>query len=394
MLYLPWFLVSLFYAYQYVLRVLPNVLSSTLMNEFGIDAAVLGQVTGIYYIGYALGHIPIGYALDKYGPRLVATFGLLLALLGLLPLLFTKIWLFAAIGRFCTGVGSATAILSIFTVIRLTFPEGRFSQMLGFTATIGLLGAVYGGRPISWMIEQDSWQNVLSLLIVAGCILACLLWFFVPRKRVSSGDKTGAQDIKMIFQNRKILFLCVAGGLMVGPLEGFADAWGQAFLLGSQFVSKEAAIALTSLIFVGFGVGAPLLSLIADKTLAYYKTVKLCALFMICGFISLIVLQLNIHALTVLMFLIGVASAYQVFILYKTISYAPKSLAGQASAVGNMIIMIFGYLFHSLIGGAVHAAQTDPTNIDAWALKIGIIVIPVAQVIALLLLRRFKDHRS
>lgn len=392
--YLSWFLVSLFYAFQYVLRVIPNVLSETLMQQFAIDAAVFGQMTGIYYIGYAIGHIPIGYALDKLGPRVVATAGLLLALLGLVPLVLTNMWFVAAAGRFLTGVGSAAAILSIFTVIRLGFPENRFSQMLGFTATIGLLGAIYGGRPISWMIEQDSWQSVIYLLIIVGLGLASLIWIFVPRRNLASSDTLEAQAIKKIFQNRKIIIICAAGGLMVGPLEGFADVWGQTFLTLIHGLPRDTAISITSLLFLGFGVGAPVLSLIGDKTKSYYLIIRLCALFMAASFVGIVFLKLHTLILAVMMALVGVASAYQVFVLYKTISYVPKALAGQASAVGNMIIMIFGYLFHSAIGGVTHLLKPTVGTLDAYPLRAAMLIIPLAQVLAYMMLLSFKDQRS
>lgn len=68
-----WFVASLFYAYQYVLRVMPNIMMTDITQQFHIDTLVFGQFSGVYYIGYSLMHLPIGIMLDRFGPRKVMT---------------------------------------------------------------------------------------------------------------------------------------------------------------------------------------------------------------------------------------------------------------------------------------------------------------------------------
>ncbi len=62
MAYCAWIIASIFYAYQYILRVMPNIMFDDIMQQLHIDAAVFGQFSGIYYIGYTLMHLPIGSA--------------------------------------------------------------------------------------------------------------------------------------------------------------------------------------------------------------------------------------------------------------------------------------------------------------------------------------------
>lgn len=370
----------------------------TLTKIYQVDTAVFGQITGIYYIGYALAHIPIGYGLDRYGPRKIASFSLLISLLGLIPLLFSTWWPLAAIGRMVTGIGSAAAILGSFTVIRLSFPENQFSRMLGFTATIGLLGAIYGGKPVKWLMDLYSWQTVILLLLATGGILTIALWFFLPSKTLKSSDTIDLSGIVSIFSNPKVLFICIAGGLMVGPLEGFADVWGVEFLSKVHHIDKGYGAFLTSLVFFGFCFGAPIISWIGDQTKAYYGVIRWCALTMAAIFFAIIFFPQNDKYIGILLTIVGVASAYQIFIIYKTISYVPKNLAGQASAIGNMLIMLFGYLFHSSIGGTMKfydgVSCVEPNMYSLEAFRWGLTIIPLAQIIAYGLLFCKKDKRN
>src|SRR5205085_4252833 len=102
-----WIIASIFYAYQYILRVMPNIMLDDIMQQFHIDAATFGQFSGIYYIGYSLMHLPIGIMLDRFGPRKVMTGCILLAVAGLLPLIFADHWLFPIAGRLLIGMGSS-----------------------------------------------------------------------------------------------------------------------------------------------------------------------------------------------------------------------------------------------------------------------------------------------
>lgn len=61
-----WIIVSIFYAYQYVLRVMPNIMLEDITQQFHIDATIFGQFSGIYYIGYSLMHLPIGIMLNRF----------------------------------------------------------------------------------------------------------------------------------------------------------------------------------------------------------------------------------------------------------------------------------------------------------------------------------------
>src|SRR3984885_10674396 len=95
-----WINVSIFYAYQYVLRVMPSIMLNDITSQFHIDATVFGQFSGVYYIGYSLMHLPIGIMLDRFGPRKIMTGCILLTLVGLVPLIFADHWIYPIAGRF------------------------------------------------------------------------------------------------------------------------------------------------------------------------------------------------------------------------------------------------------------------------------------------------------
>ena len=361
-------------------------------QQFHIDAAVFGQFSGVYYIGYSLMHLPIGIMLDRFGPRKVMTVCILLTVVGLLPIIFAEHWVYPLVGRAMIGIGSSAAILGTFKIIRMTFKEQHFPRMLSFSVMIGLIGAVYGGGPVSYMCAHLGYKTVVEIFVVIGILLACITYFIVPDIKSTDHDSV-LTNIKTVFTNKKVIMLCCFSGLMLGPLEGFSDVWGSGFLKQAYSLSPATANYLPSMIYIGMCFGSPILSLIAEKTGYYLGTIIVAGSVMFLTFAALVAGVLTVPTITVSFIAVGVCCAYQILAIYKVSTYVPESLAGLTTAIANMIIMIFGYGFHSAIGfvvnsyGGTHVAQ---------AFVYGIAVIPATLALGVVgfLLVAYKEKSS
>jgi predicted MFS family arabinose efflux permease len=373
--WLIWALASIFYAYQYVLRVMPSIMMPDITAQFHMDSALFGQFVGIYYIGYSLLQLPVGILLDRYGPKKIMPLCMLLTTVGLMPLLFTEHWAFPVIGRLLIGIGSSAAILGAFKIIRLSFQEKHFTRMLSLAVTIGLIGAIYGGGPVNYLRDTLGYEAVVGLLAGTGIILSIVTYCLVPNMPAYRVPSV-LHELKLVLTNRQVLLICFFAGLMVGPLEGFADVWGTVFLKKVYGFDSTVAATLPSAIFVGMCFGAPLLSLVAEKSRRYFWTITLAGFIMTLGFFSLLTGKVGLEMMSALFVAIGVCSAYQILAIYKASTYVPEHAVGLTTATTNMIIMIFGYLFHSLIGWIVYALGDAPEAF-VW----GISVVPIALAI-------------
>lgn len=368
-----WLIASLFYAYQYVLRVMPNIMLNDIMLQFNIDAAVFGQFSGAYYIGYCLMHLPVGIMLDRYGPRKVMSACILLTVIGLLPIIFSDHWIYPIVGRILIGTGSSAAILGTFKIIRMVFGEQGFTKMLSLSVSIGLAGAIYGGVPVSYFCELYGYKGVVVFFALFGILFAALTYLIVPEIETSPKSPV-LSDIKTVLKNPKVIMVCFFAGLMVGPMEGFADAWGSEFLNQAYGFDTHTGNYLTSMIYFGMFL-APLLSRIAEKTGSYLGTIVGAGIVMVVVFVMLVGGMLNLNNIGVAFFIVGICCAYQILAIYVASTYVPDNVAGLTTAVANMIIMSFGYVFHSLIGLVI--ASFGDYN-EALSYTYGITVVPVA----------------
>lgn len=368
-----WLVASIFYAYQYILRVMPNIMFNDIMNQFQIDTTIFGQLSGVYYITYSLMHLPMGIMLDRFGPKKVMPICTLLTVIGLTPIIFAENWIYPLLGRALIGMGSSAAILGLFKIIRMTFTEKHFTRMLSFSVTIGLIGAIYGGTPVSYMCDVLGYKTVVTILAFIGIALAILTYFIVPA--IEKTPKTAIfADVKEVLSEPRVIWLCLFAGFMVGPLEGFADVWGTEFLKNVYAFDNVISSSLPSMIFVGMCFGAPILSLIAEKTGYYLGTVIGAGLLMATCFFILISGQMTSTIIGFSFILVGICSAYQIIAIYKASTYVREEVVGLTTAVANMIIMSFGYIFHTFIGLIINLMADEGAS-KAFVYGVGIVPI-------------------
>lgn len=386
-----WLIGSIFYAYQYILRVMPNIMLTDIQQQFNMDAALFGQFSGAYYIGYCLMHLPIGIMLDRFGPRKIMTGCILLTVIGLLPIIFTEHWVYPVMGRVLIGIGSSAAILGAFKIIRMIFNEEHFTRMLSFSVTIGLIGALYGGVPVSYLCDSYGYKTVVGLFAFMGIVFAGVTYLIVPEMK-STHETSVMSDMKTVFTNGKVVLLCFLAGLMVGPMEGFADAWGSEFLKQVYGFEAKTANYLTSMIYMGMCF-APLLSRIAEKSGCYLGTIAGAGIMMFGVFAMLVMGVLTENSITVGLLVVGLCCAYQILAIYKASTYVSENVAGLTTAVANMIIMSFGYAFHSVIGIVIKIFSEAG---DSVSFAYGIAVIPITLAVgtAGFLLISYQERRS
>ena len=59
------------YFVSYLFRVINAAIAGTLVAEFDLDAAQLGVLTSIYFLTFAAVQLPVGAAIDRFGPSRV-----------------------------------------------------------------------------------------------------------------------------------------------------------------------------------------------------------------------------------------------------------------------------------------------------------------------------------
>lgn len=389
--YFMWMFPLIFFAFQFILRLWPGLMMQPIMSQFAIDASHFGVLAAFYYYGYSGMQIPVAMLLDRFSARYVVFVFAVLCGLATLLFTYTNNFYLAVFSRFLIGAGSAVGFLGVSKVVSEWFTKEQYAKMIGFSFTFGLMGAIYGGKPVSLLIEKYSWQSVAFSLAVVS-ILVGVATVLALRSPKSAGSVVKAQQFKLanfkaIFSSPVIWCLAIANLLMVGSLEGFADVWGVPYLMNAYHLAKSDAAALASCIFFGMLFGGPLLAFFSRK-IGNYPVISLCGLGMALAFVVLL-LSTTYHPflLPCLFFVIGVMCCYQVIVFAAGANLVAPQNLGVTVAFLNCINMLGGSFFHTTIGRMMDMFWTGQLGEDGLKVydlvvyKFALGVVPVCAAV-------------
>lgn len=271
--WLIWAVGSAFFFYKYLVQVSPSVMTNELMKEFNVQATGLGNLSSCYFYSYLLMQIPVGILLDKYSPRYLTTFAILLC--GCSTILFANAdsLFLAALARALIGLGAAFSAISLFKLTAQWFPPKRFALVSGMCMTAAMLGAIFGQFPLSLFTKSFGWRDTLNLIGFAGVFLSLLYLFLVRDKtndaklshQLNLAKKEKHFHFSKIFKNKQSWLLSLYSGLAFAPVSVFGGLWGVPFIVEAHGLATQDAAFATSFIFIGFAVGAPFLGWLSDK---------------------------------------------------------------------------------------------------------------------------------
>ncbi|MCC8417148.1 MAG: MFS transporter [Rickettsia endosymbiont of Bryobia graminum] len=349
-----WGLASLFFAFQFILRLSTGILREEIMQKFAIDTIAFGTLAGYYYLGYAGMQLPIGIMLDKFNFRIVVFCATTLTSLGTLAFVTSSSFSYLLIGRLMIGAGSAVGFLSVAKITTTYFPTKYHSLMLGFSFTFGLVGAVFGITPMKILFSTFGYQCTFYTLSLVGFIIGITILLIKGNNTNQTDNMEESESIFKLLFNPTLLFIGICGGLMVGALEGFADLWAIQFFKQIYKMTDMESNLVTSCVYIGMCVGGPILAMTANLTKSFNKVIVTTGLLTILIFIILLSFSsLRFYSACLLMFLLGIFCCYQVLVFSVVSNIVESRSSGLAIAIVNCINMSFGHFFHKIISNVI-----------------------------------------
>lgn len=161
---------SVAYALSHFLRASLGVLAPELQTELGLLPEQLGLLSGLFFAVFALVQIPVGIALDRFGPRLVLIVLTGFTVLGCLVFAAGTGVVGLAVGRGIMGLGCAAMLMGPYVIYAHAFPPARFAQVSSIQLGVGNVGAIVATAPLAWMTLAFGWRGVFVGAAAAAVI--------------------------------------------------------------------------------------------------------------------------------------------------------------------------------------------------------------------------------
>lgn len=236
---LPAYFLSIFY------RSFLSVIAGPVMTDLVIGPRELGLLGAAWFFAFALSQFPIGWALDRLGPRRTVTAAMAIGSLGAFLFAqatgaFTGTLAMALIGIGCSPIFMA----SLFLFARTAEPS-RFAFLTSVFIGLGSLGNLVGAAPLAIAAAHYGWRP--SMLVMAGCfllatILAGLLIRDPPRAENASGKAEGlVAGLASILKLRPLWLLAPITLTGYGILATARGLWVAPFMIDVHGLDAVAA---------------------------------------------------------------------------------------------------------------------------------------------------------
>jgi MFS transporter, DHA1 family, multidrug resistance protein len=167
---------------------------SKIRSELGLadgSSATAGLITA-FFIGLALGQIPIGLLADRFGRRPVLWLSSAVFLLGIGGMSLSTSLTAMMISRLVWGVGAAGLRTAAIAMIRDRFVGARMAREMAFVMAVFLIVPIFAPVLGAAILKAFSWRMVLVLSAVFGLVLGALT-FVIPETL----DRTTRQPLRI-----------------------------------------------------------------------------------------------------------------------------------------------------------------------------------------------------
>lgn len=386
---------ALGYYLSYLLRTVNAVISPALTAELNLSAANLGLLTSTYFLAFGLAQIPVGIALDRYGPRRVEAVLLLVTAAGAVMFALGDSLEMLGFGRALIGLGVSACLMAALKGFALWYPRDRQSSMTGFIMAAGALGALTASTPLEAALPILGWRG--AFWIIAG--VAVLAWFTIFRTlpdalaegpRGTLGEALGA--LGSIYASPAFLRMAAAAATFIGGFMALQSLWAVPWLMHVNGLGLAQAAGMLVVLNLGTLIGQLSIGVLgvrlARRGVEPFTLLR-------AGYACLVAVQLAIlfklGPVLAVWFLFGLFSAVNSqSYLVASRAFAP-ALFGRVSTALNLMAFAGAFALQWGLGHALDALRAQGHDMTT-ALQYGFAGLILLQVAGLLpLLRRPRD---
>ena len=388
---------ALGYYLSYLLRTVNAVISPALTAELDLSAANLGLLTSTYFLAFGLAQIPVGIALDRYGPRRVEALLLLITAIGAVMFALGDSLQALGVGRALIGLGVSACLMAALKGFALWYPRERQSSMTGFIMAAGALGALTASTPLEAALPVLGWRGAFWIIAAVALFASFTIFRSLPDAPVEGPRGTLGDALRVlggIYASSAFLRFAAAAATFIGGFMALQSLWAVPWLMNVNGFGLAQAAGMLVVLNLGNLVGQLSIGVLGVR-LARRGVEPI--LLLRGGYVCLILVQLAIlfaaGPVMVVWFLFGLFSAVNSqSYLAASRAFAP-ALFGRVSTALNLMAFAGAFAVQWGLGHALDALRAHGHDM-ASALQYafgGLILLQVAGLLPLLWRPRKPD---
>lgn len=362
------------YTISQFLRNSVGVIAPDLAHELGLAASDIGFLSSAFFFAFALAQLPLGVALDRFGPRLCLLCCAGIALVGAAVFALASSTGGLILGRALLGLGCSAAFVAPLALYARRFPADRFATLVGLQLGLGTGGTLLATAPLAYSAAEFGWRatflGVGVVTLLAGLLIAVVVKDERPAEGVprESLSETVA-GVLAVFRTPSVgrLFLLSLTGYSTFAL--VVGLWGGPYLAhvyGYSLQERGALLLLPALAqIIGALAWGP-----TDRLLGSYKRPVLIGALSTCAALAVVAAVGKFSPAGLIVWLVGFGflSAYLPVSIAHGKSLFPPHLVGRGITLLNMGSMGGVFLSQAITGALIDIfpAESGVYPLDAY----------------------------
>ena len=356
-----WFITvigTLFLFYSALQTHLMTSLHEELIKTFDTTTAKVSLLSAWGFYANVLTLLPAGLLLDRFSVKKLMLINLAIAVFGTLVFAFSNALLVASIGRFLCGSMMSFGFIACLKLASYHLPPKEMGRAAAVIVSIGMMGGVFAQIVLTAINGTFGWR--VALFSVA-CVGVLIMFIIGAVLKDTNEEKTLKKALKLpIWDGLKEIIKQTQNWLgsfyicfLNLPISVLGALFGISYLVNVHHLTNLQAAGISSMLFIGYIIGAPVFAWVSDKIQRRKPPMILGAF--CCLFFMLVILytpHLSYCLLYLLFFLVGFSSAAQV-IGYPLIAENNRPMVmATAMSFAGLVVAAIGYgLALPLVGG-------------------------------------------
>ena len=367
-----------------LLRNVNAVLAPDLMGALALTPGELGLLTSAFFFAFALVQLPVGIALDRWGPRRVQLSMMLVGAIG--ALLFARGTGFGQLllARAIMGLGLGGCFMAAVKAVSTWITPSKLPSVHGYLIAVGGLGAASATMPVRLVLDYTDWRGLFAILAGLTACSGLLIALVYPRDK-GPQPKRGplGQALREVF--RAPVFRATASLVLIphAVFFGIQGLWIGRWLSDvARFPDDAVAyllyMGMASVIFGAIAVGM-ITEWAGRRGIASLDVAAAgIAVFLLVQAAFVLNYKPSFQLLSVLFTLVGTITGIEYAIIAQSM---PRELTGRAATCLNLLIFIGAFVVQAGFGLLVGLWPLDAAGqVSAMAYRMAFAVLVLVQL--------------
>ncbi len=344
-----------------LLRAITATLSPLLTLEFNLSAGDLGLLAGGYFLGFASMQIPLGYLLDRHGPKKVVSSFLLIAIIGTVAFALAQSFSGLLISRILIGVGVSACLMGPLTGYRIWFADEYQQRANAWMLMVLSMGFVFSTLPVQLLLPVIGWRWIFGFIAILVFFVIILTLFFIPswKTEVNNNYENNTGSLSDVWKNKFFRSTIPLGLFNYGGMVAIQTLWAGPWMIRvADYAPIKSATGLfwiNTTMLVAFFIFGYILPKITKLGFDTMRIIKFGLPISYLSLLAIIILGENAGAIH---FTIYLLTSIVLTLTQPAVALSfPTNLAGKSLTSFNLLIFVGTFIMQWGIGLIIDLSQ-------------------------------------